>query len=106
LRDAQRGLRDRKNKHLEELQQRVAELEQENTTLKSISPHSIALLISDNVEFLTTFTYPSFEQPSPQYPLDFTAGSLATQDPTFAQISLTYDYDKFVSECTFSGNQY
>src|ERR1700731_3338172 len=77
------------------------------TRLSKVFPqHSIALLMSDNVEFLTTFTYPSFEQPSPQYPLDFTAGSLATQDPTFAQISLTYDYDKFVSECTFSGNQY
>jgi hypothetical protein len=51
------------------------------------------------VEFLTTFTYPSFEQPPQQWPMDFTAGSLASQDPNFAQISLTYDYDKFVSEC-------
>jgi hypothetical protein len=31
--------------------------------------------------------------------MDFTAGSLAAQDPSFAQISLTYDYDKFVTEC-------
>jgi hypothetical protein len=98
LRDAQRGLRERKNKHLEELQQRVAELERENTTLKSIFPIVFPNSL-DNVEFLTTFTYPSFEQPTPQYPFDFTAGSLAAQDPTFAQISLTYDYDKFVSEC-------
>jgi cell division protein FtsB len=35
LRDAQRGLRERKNRHLEELQARVAELERENSTLKS-----------------------------------------------------------------------
>lgn len=53
----------------------------------------------DNVEFLTTFTYPSFEQPPPSWPMDFTAGSLASQDPGFAQISLNYDYDKFVSGC-------
>ena len=33
--------------------------------------------------------------------MDFTAGSLAAQDPSFAQISLTYDYDKFVSERTY-----
>jgi hypothetical protein len=50
------------------------------------------------VEFLTTFTYPSFEQPPQPWPMDFTAGSLAGQDPSFAQISLTYDYDKFVTE--------
>jgi len=50
------------------------------------------------VEFLTTFTYPSFEQPPEPWPMDFNSGSLASQDPTFAQISLTYDYDKFVSE--------
>jgi hypothetical protein len=86
LRDAQRGLRERKNRHLEELQARVAELEQENSTLKN------------NVEFLTTFTYPSFEKPIAPWPMDFTAGSLAYQDPSFAQVSLTYDYDKFVSE--------
>jgi hypothetical protein len=70
------------------------------TQLSKVSPQIIFTNSTDNVEFLTTFTYPSFEQPTPQYPLDFTAGSLAAQDPTFAQISLTYDYDKFVSECT------
>lgn len=55
-------------------------------------------MFSDNVEFLTTFTYPSFEQPPQPWPMNFNAGSLASQDPSFAQISLTYDYDKFVSE--------
>ena len=34
--------------------------------------------------------------------MDFTAGSLAAQDPVFAQISLSYDYDKFVSERTLN----
>lgn len=42
LRDAQRGLRERKNRHLEELQARVAELEQENSTLKS--NHAVRVL--------------------------------------------------------------
>jgi hypothetical protein len=85
---------------LEELQARVAELERENSTLKSTS-RSASKLTSvqlDNVEFLTTFTYPSFEKPITPWPMDFTSGSLASQDPSFAQISLTYDYDKFISE--------
>ena len=47
---------------------------------------------------MTTFTYPSFEQPPQLWPMNFADGSLAAQDPSFAQISLTYDYDKFVSE--------
>ena len=57
-------------------------------------------LASDNVEFLTTFTFPSFEQPPQPWPTnpDFTAGSIAAADPLLAQISLSYDYDKFVSE--------
>lgn len=38
LRDAQRGLRERKNRHLEELEARVAELERENSVLKSNHP--------------------------------------------------------------------
>src|SRR5947207_8542541 len=61
LRDAQRGLRERKNRRLEELQARVAELERENSTLKS--NHAVWIIMTnfstDNVEFLTTFTYPS-----------------------------------------------
>lgn len=60
----------------------------------------------DNIEFLTTFTYPSFAEPPQQWPMDFTAGSLAAQDPSFAQISLTYDYDKFVSERIFVSRRY
>ena len=102
LREAQRGLRERKNRHLEELQARVAELEKENASLKSItrSPRSVIDWVIDNVEFLTSFTYPSFEQPSHSWPMSFTAGSLAAQDPSFAQISLTYDYDKFITERT------
>lgn len=54
--------------------------------------------MTDNIEFLTSFTYPSFEQNPQSWPVSFTPGSLAQQDPSFAQISLTYDYDKFVSE--------
>ena len=52
------------------------------------------------MEFLTTFTYPSFQQSPQPWPVDYTTGSLAAQDPSFAQISMTYDYDKFVTECT------
>jgi len=48
---------------------------------------------------LTTFTYPATENPQQWLAMDFTAGSLASQDPSFAQISLNYDYDKFVNGC-------
>lgn len=93
-------MRERKNKHLEDLQQRILELEKENEDLKSIANTMAGSLISlDNVEVLTSFSFPSFEMnPPQQWPGHYSPDSLASQDSNFAQISLTYDYDKFVTE--------